>query len=163
MRAALNNSTTVDNLQSRSRVHHFAVWIPNDALPSGQDASPQFQTVTYPISDAPIANGVRRTFAILAMTGRNPYRLESPLENFKSVMGEHWWDWLLPFNHSPCTNHIGFGPSKLEEGLTEPMYKFGPEIDKLVQEAGLSARSEFTVSTDKYGRRQLRQMHAPGR
>lgn len=50
-------------------------------------------------------------FAIItALPDENPFDLGSPRENFKSVMGIHFWDWILPIRGSPAKLFDSFGP-----------------------------------------------------
>jgi len=178
--AVFINSTTVDNLTRRVKVYHFAVLIPSEFVPaqlptvppsipqttslsptplattlSNPSRSEPFRKVTYPLSQS--GTGAQsaepiRTFAILATpAGSNPYSLPTPLENFKTVMGEHWYDWLVPFRHSPCwDNGHGRTTEKSEQGRDEEeaiqgghwadhqlMYKTGPVVDDMIRRAGL--------------------------
>ncbi|PNS19059.1 hypothetical protein CAC42_1795 [Sphaceloma murrayae] len=69
----------------------------------------------------------RETFAILCTPpGLNPWNLGAG-GNWKSVMGERWYDWFLPIKMSPCCNH---------ENL-ESMYPLGPAFQELLIDAGI--------------------------
>jgi hypothetical protein len=95
-----------------------------------------------------------RTFAILATpAGGNPYLLATPLENFKTVMGDRWFDWFLPIRQSPCWDgghgypggHMSqeYG-ADAEKGFRRRrvMYKTGPVLDDLIRYAGLPPLNE---------------------
>lgn len=175
----LINSTTVDNLSRRTKIYHFAVLIPSGFVPAQAPIVPpsilqttsQYPTplattlsnssrpepwrkVTYPLhlssSEAQSAEP-NRTFAILATpAGSNPYSL-SKLENLRTVMGEHWYDWLLPVRHSPCWDN---GHDQRRDGQSDTqdqekaaqrghwadhqfMYKTGSVVDDMIRRAGL--------------------------
>jgi len=166
------NSTTVDNLSRLTKVYHFAVLIPENAAlsapppadsddeqyPAHPTSMPRaepvyrspYRTITYPRTQS---GGVTfashepiRTFAILATpAGSNPYLLPTSLENFKTVMGERWIDWLLPLRHSPCWDGgHGYSSSPRKDVDAELggrqrriMYKMGPVVDDMVAAAGL--------------------------
>lgn len=49
------------------------------------------------------------------------------MENWKSVMGDNFIEWMLPIRHSPCCNHESM----------ESDYKFGPLISKLRKRYGI--------------------------
>ncbi|UKZ74238.1 hypothetical protein TrVFT333_001900 [Trichoderma virens FT-333] len=68
-----------------------------------------------------------RKFAILRTKPReNPWNLGAK-ENWKSVMGDNFLEWMLPIRHSPCCNHENM----------ESDYKFGPLIAKLRKRYGV--------------------------
>ncbi|KZF22954.1 DHHC zinc finger membrane protein [Xylona heveae TC161] len=94
--------------------------------PTSPDASvrsPSNTTTTH----NPHYNGPPRTFAILrTKPGENPWDL-GYYNNFKTVMGNHWYDWFIPVRHSPCTDH--------ESG--ESAFAVGPIVDRLRAEAGI--------------------------
>lgn len=129
---AILNTTTIENLSRKSKVWQLAVHIPNS--PSANVPTP-YWTVTYdangqvisnPNQQQPLASS-SRTFAILhSKPGENPWDL-GPLRNFKSVMGERWYYWLLPLKQSPCTNH--------DRG--DCQYETGPAVDRMRREVGL--------------------------
>ncbi|KEF61306.1 uncharacterized protein A1O9_02871 [Exophiala aquamarina CBS 119918] len=69
-----------------------------------------------------------RTFAILETDpGANPFDLGS-FGNFKQVMGNNLFDWLIPLRPSPLTDH------------TDPtsFYKLGSVLDRLKRDAGIA-------------------------
>lgn len=134
----LQNTTTIENLSRRTKVWQLAVYMPNP--PQGTNPPP-FRTVTYsqpppdspnPTSNTPPAS--YRTFAILhSRPGENPWNL-SPFRNFKSVMGDHWYDWILPFKRSPCARHDGL----------DCEFETGPVVERMKREAGIVPH----ISTD---------------
>jgi len=173
--AAYLNSTTVDNLSRLTKVYHFAVLIPENAslltppraaiddsddeqfpahptsMPRAEPVyRPPYRTITYPRTQS---GGVTftshepvRTFAILATpAGTNPYLLPTASENFKTVMGERWIDWLLPIRHSPCWDDgHGYASGERKDEDAEMggrqrriMYKMGPVVDDMIARGGL--------------------------
>lgn len=94
-------------------------------------------------------------FAILASpTGSNPYLLTSALDNWRTVMGEHWYDWILPVRYSPCSDHGR--THDVESGSTaRQMYRLGPVIEKMKSEVGLVPQGEKKLVQDRYGRRRI--------
>lgn len=118
-RFIFTNITNIDIL-SKTRFFFLAVRIPSNSPPS--DA---FPTISYPLQRPPVqqmtdASSPRsnymahdtdrdvrasRKFAILRTEpGENPWDLGF-WRNWKSVMGNHPIDWLLPIRRSPCCNH----------------------------------------------------------
>ena len=74
-----------------------------------------------------------KTFAILhTKPGENPFDL-GPYQNFKTVMGDHWYDWLLPIRHSPCYNH----------DRKDSQFPMGPVVQRMRAEAGIAGPEEF--------------------
>ena len=101
---AIVNTTTIENLSRKSVVYQLAIH-----MPQPPQEPPVFPTITFSTaqstehSTAP--SNATKTFAILhSKPGENPWDLGA-YENFKSVMGEHWIDWLLPIKYSPCCDH----------------------------------------------------------
>jgi palmitoyltransferase len=174
---AFLNSTTVDNLTRKTKVYHFAVHVPDSFRPAIEpppvthfpahpttqplntaEPPPLYRTVTYPMADGTSISQVSpeptRKFAILATpAGGNPYLLATPLANFKTVMGERWWDWFLPLRHSPCWDGGHGYPFEqvdsehggdAEKGLAmrRKMYKTGPVVDDMIRYAELPPLSE---------------------
>ncbi|KAL9036365.1 MAG: hypothetical protein Q9214_006167 [Letrouitia sp. 1 TL-2023] len=126
------NTTTIENLSRKSKVWQLAIHIPN---PPGGDFSLPYRVVTYDANGQVISNPngqqplapSSRTFAILhSKPGENPWDL-GPLRNFKSVMGERWYQWFLPLKQSPCTNH--------DRG--DCQYETGSVVDRMRREVGL--------------------------
>ncbi len=135
---AILNTTTIENLSRKTKVWTLAIYMPRS--PSPNTTAPGFQTITYPLAPTLInpndptaaapqpPPGPPRTFAILhTKPGQNPWDL-GPLRNFKSVMGEHWYDWFLPIRHSPCSKHDGLASE----------FELGPVVDQMRQEAGIA-------------------------
>lgn len=125
---AFLNTTTVDNLALGTRTQHFAVYSPNLAsITGGYNNTPGFGTITYPLPATPCEPSARRTFAIVQTpVGTNAYRLPSMWANFRTVMGDHWYDWLLPVRSSPCCSHRKNG----EKGGS--MYVLGPVLERMI-------------------------------
>ena len=131
----LLNTTTIENLSRHSKVWSLAVYMPSSTTYA---APPSFHTVTYPLGyvfpdqddshpqpSAPPNSP--RTFAILhSKPGENIWDLGYWL-NFKSVMGETWYDWLLPIKYSPCCNHDRSGSH----------FAMGPVVDRMQENAGI--------------------------
>lgn len=144
---ALKNLTTVDNMGYQRRVMHLAVLIDGPSqqrLPRPMSTSqmhgadgnedPWQGTITYPLltTNTETTSPPPRTFAILRThPGMNPWNLGA-YKNFKSIMGDHWYDWFLPLRHSPCCNH--------DRG--DSMYELGPDVEQLKADAGLSSSSK---------------------
>ncbi|KAG8525813.1 uncharacterized protein KY384_000573 [Bacidia gigantensis] len=101
---ALVNTTTIENLSRKTVVYQLAIH-----LPRPPQERPPFPTISFPVTQptayTDIAGHGLKTFAILhSRPGDNPWDLGA-FGNFKSVMGEQWYDWLLPLKYSPCTKH----------------------------------------------------------
>ena len=80
----------------------------------------------------------KRTFAVIQTpAGTNPYNLRSPFANFKSVMGEHWYEWLLPLTYSPCYKRREAVISTEAGAPHKNAYKLGPLVDEIKGEVGL--------------------------
>jgi palmitoyltransferase len=140
----LQNKTTVDMLR-KDKVHQLAVRVPR-----GTPSTSAYRTITYPLSpydgwpapdtqidghdqaplySAPTNRDVQatRTFAILKTEpGENPWDL-GPLENFKAVMGNTIWEWLLPIRHSPCCTHDSMDSD----------YQLGPVVARMARRVDL--------------------------
>ena len=139
------NTTTIENLTRHTKVWQFAVRVhrPKDLLPN-----PPFNTVTFTAANEPTttdAHAGSKVYAILhTKRGENPYDL-GYFGNWKSVMGEHWWQWLLPIQYSPCAQNKGvYG-----------QYEMGDAARKMVAAAGLST-TESTTKTSKGHRHRKR-------
>ena len=127
---ALLNTTTVENLSRTTKVYSLAVYMPR---PPDSTRILPFQTITYPLTSptTPASSSSStppRTFAILhTKPGENPWDL-GPLGNLKSVLGDHWYDWLLPYKYSPLCNH--------DRGDSD--FSLGPVVQRLREEAGIA-------------------------
>ncbi len=159
---ALINSTTVENLTRKTKIWQLAVRMPESYQPlpvvapiEGIQTS-SLRTVTYPLpQQLPVNTGPAlatdtrispdepppsaanptppRTFAILtSKPGDNPWDL-GPLENFKQVMGMHWWDWLFPLKYSPCTNHES----------RESAFALGPVVERMRKLVGIPSTYQW--------------------
>ncbi len=124
---ALLNTTTIENLSRRNKVWQMAVYM---ARPPSSGNRIGFPSVTYPLTvdpSIPQPSSSKRTFAILhSKPGENPWDI-GPFANFKSVMGFHWYDWLIPLRYSPCRDH--------SRGDSE--FEVGPVVDRMRIDAGL--------------------------
>jgi len=146
---AIINSTTIENLSRKTIVWTLAVYMPRPS-----EISPRFRTISFSSTqnlsnsqgnpDQDLSN--TRTFAILhTKPGENPFNL-GRLGNFKSVMGDHWYDWLLPFRYSPCCNH----------GRQDGQFAMGPVVDRMRKEAGIASPSKITNEKPHRKRRRRR-------
>lgn len=128
-RYALQNMTNIDYLKSKNFVHNLAIRVPR-----GIQSCEKYKVVTYPISKSgdlttPLpgnvgARGVAnerdmlatRSFAVVKTElGENPWDLGF-YRNWKSVMGNSIFDWLLPLKDSPCATYEN----------NESFYEMGP-------------------------------------
>lgn len=136
---ALLNTTTIENLSRKTIVWQFAVHIPDPV-----HQTPPFPTISFATSKATDSSNSSlvkypdnapssmKTFAILhSKPGENPWDLGA-LRNFKSVMGDHWYDWLLPIRISPCCNHE----------REDSQFETGPVLERMRQAAGISKSNE---------------------
>ncbi|KAF2232135.1 zf-DHHC-domain-containing protein [Viridothelium virens] len=140
---AMKNLTTVEAIDKRHRTYFLAIALsrqPEESLSSTTTPS-QVQTITYPLFPKSSTNSSpenneknmestrsqSKTFAIIQTSpGDNPWDL-GPYENFKNVMGDRWWDWLLPLRYSPLCDH--------KSSISE--FPFGPVVDSLKKEYGM--------------------------
>lgn len=127
----LLNSTTIENLSRRHKVWFLAIHIPRLSAPVTA-TTVRFSTISYPLAVASSSvpmQGPTKYFAILhSKPGDNPFDLGF-FKNFKSVMGEHWYDWFLPLRHSPCCNH----------DQKESQFSLGDVVKRMREDAGLSS------------------------
>lgn len=135
---ALINTTTIENLSRRTKVWTLAVHMPKPPQTSTGFRTVSFSATTLTTeSDAHAedqGSGAVKTFAILhTKPGENPFDL-GPYQNFKTVMGDHWYDWLLPIRYSPCCNH------DREDG----QFAMGPVVQRMRAEAGIASPEEFS-------------------
>jgi palmitoyltransferase len=132
------NITNIDAFRS-SPTYTLAVRVPR-----GTPSTEKYRTITFPLPTyedptlTPDANGrwptptqrddqAISTFAIVrGEPGENPWDL-GYWRNFKSVMGNNAWSWLLPITESPCCNH---------ESMVSD-YELGPLVDELRKRYGL--------------------------
>lgn len=164
----LKNLTTIDNIGHQRRVMHIAVLIDpmqqrqprpmstdhvKHTHGSEENEDPWQGTITYPLNFMPDASSettlpprtssASRTFAILRThPGMNPWNLGA-FCNFKSIMGDHWYDWFLPLRHSPCCDH--------DRG--DSMYELGPDVERLKVDAGLSSSNKSRGSSRRRHRK----------
>lgn len=151
---ALINTTTIENLSRRTIVWTLAIHMPKPPeTPTG------FRTVSFstaaptPNSGLPAeeqTSGAIKTFAILhTKPGENPFDL-GPYQNFKTVMGDHWYDWFLPIKYSPCCNH----------DRRDAQFATGPVVQRMRVEAGIASPGEIgDEKTHRKPKRRRRRSH----
>ncbi|CAF9907784.1 MAG: palmitoyltransferase pfa5 [Alectoria fallacina] len=151
---ALINTTTIENLSRKTIVWTLAIYMPRPP-----ETSTGFRTISFStteaveISDVPAegqVSGAIKTFAILhTKPGENPFDL-GLYENFKTVMGDHWYDWLLPIRCSPCCNH----------DRIDGQFAMGPVVQRMRAEAGIASPEEFSnEKTHVKPKRRRKQSH----
>lgn len=129
------NLSTVDALSHTVKVYQLAIYDPSPPQqpPLGQRQiySPLVPRVWLPTN--PKQGQQQRCFAIVkTLTGENPWRLESTMDNFKEVLGYSIWDWWLPLKDSPLVNKDG----------TEGWYRWNKELlNRLKREAGIETET----------------------
>jgi hypothetical protein len=97
IRLGMMNKTQIEELQ---QVYCLAIHI-DDCGPYGGP------TITYPMKPSNDSQPLRRTFAIVqTRPSDSPWDLNSRVNNLKSIMGDHYFEWLLP-TYSPCCRHDG--------------------------------------------------------
>lgn len=139
----LQNKTNIDMLR-KDQVHQLAVRVPR-----GTRSTAEYVTITYPLShpggwptpdvrvnvDSQTSSDsaesrdqqATRTFAVLRTEpGENPWDL-GYYGNFKAVMGNTIWEWLLPIKHSPCCNHDSMDSD----------YKLGRVVEEMAKRVNL--------------------------
>ena len=150
---ALINTTTIENLSRRRIVWTLAVHMPKPPETTG------FRTVSFSTATSTTefdthaeeqASGAIKTFAILhSKPGENPFDL-GPHQNFKTVMGDRWYDWLLPIRYSPCCNH----------DRRDSQFAMGPVVQRMRAEAGITSPEECgNEKTHRRPRRRRRKSH----
>lgn len=153
------NLTTIENLNKGNAVYNIAVLVrhcgPTPHVPYvyGYPAN----MVTYPVQQQIHQDGrrstlppIERTYTVLqTQPGENPWDIGT-LGNMKSVLGEKWYDWLLPIKYSPCTKH--------DRGDGE--FEFGLVLERLKRDAGLPSSTDSTERSEhRRHRRHRRQQH----
>lgn len=144
------NSSTIENLSRRTKVWQLAVHVPR---PLDSAAATRLPIIAYPLvspNSPPEQAPQGKVFAILrSKPGENPWD-RGALENIRSVMGKHWYDWILPLKHSPCRNHE----------REDSQFALGPVVDRMRAEAGLIHPQE-SVSADAKRRRRRKRSRNP--
>ena len=147
MQFVLLNTTTIENLSRKSVTYQIAIH-----MPTPPQQPPPFPTITYSTAQVPPGEqappSALKTFAILhSRPGDNPWDLGA-FRNFKEVMGDKWYDWILPVKHSPCTNH----------DRAESQFAVGSVIDRMRRDAGIatSNREEKIHHRRRHRRRRSR-------
>ena len=142
---ALINSTTIENLNRKTKVWYLAVYVSPATIEEINRKGLAIPLISYPrpseeqaqIHQVPnVGNSgsqrmnasVMRTFAILnSKPGENPFDT-GPLNNFRDVMGYTVWEWLLPTKASPCFKHNNL----------DSLYNLGPAFDAMKSRIDLS-------------------------
>ena len=144
---AFQNTTTIENLSRKTIVWTLALY-----MPRYPEKTPGYRTISYSagraseVPDAHTNHTSARTFAILyTKPGENPFDL-GPYKNFMSVMGDHWYDWLLPLRYSPCCDH----------DRQEGEFAFGPVVQRMRREAGIEFPEEVDDEKSHRKRRHRR-------
>lgn len=147
----LLNSTTIENLSRHNKVWLLAIHM---ARPPNPPAAVGFSTISYPLADTSATqqtSGPTKTFAILhSKPGENPWDL-GLLKNFKTVLGEHWYDWIIPIKHSPCCNH--------DRG--DSQFPIGAAVSRICESAGIPPPHDFTP--ERSSKEQLETQQQPPR
>lgn len=103
METQLHNLTSVERLGAN---YYMAVHLPaGSERPLDPNGITWCGFVTYPFRGSSTA-ARSRTFAIISVTpGDNPWDI-GRLKNLKTVLGERYWEWFLPFGYPPCCFHM---------------------------------------------------------
>lgn len=129
------NLTTIENLNRGDAVYYLAALVDSSGPVRSPLGRPGYgPIVTYPNQaqqSQPLQDQGERTYTreyVILQTepGDNPWDV-GPLRNLKSVLGDMWYDWLLPIKYSPCTKH----------DRDDSHFEFGPVVEKLKRQAGL--------------------------
>lgn len=152
---ALVNSSTIENFDRKTKVWQLAVYLPDPTVDvqtyatTAGDMCPATKVTFPPLSylerlpaDAPLPPS--RTFCVLrTLPGQNPWNC-GPARNFRDVMGEHWYQWVLPVKLSPLLNR----------GPDESLYLTGRVVRKMMRKSGISAadRQSSRSNTDTLSR-----------
>jgi len=159
---ALINSSTIENLNRKTKVWFLAVYTSPQVLEEAREKNINLQLISYPrppqeklqtlqhgtcefpdeavqASSSSTATTEHRTFAILETApGANPFDI-GPLSNFQDVMGLTIWEWLSPIKPSPGLKHDD--PTSL--------YKLGPVVDELKANTGLKMWSAHSAKSSR--------------
>lgn len=129
----MQNLSTIENLNRKTRTMFLAVYIPDREV--ANRVRTLCPTITYPLARRDISQvdsrrtaeeGVREFAIIRTKEGENPWDL-GPWGNWKSVMGGKPWEWFLPIKSSPCTDHSG-----------RYWFEYGHVLDVYKRELGIS-------------------------
>lgn len=104
LQTQLKNRTNIEQLGAS---FYMAVHLPEGSeRPLDMNGRARCGLVTYPFRGPP--SSIRRMFAIiLVKPDDNPWDI-GRLENLKSVLGESYWEWFLPFGYPPCCFHTSW-------------------------------------------------------
>lgn len=165
----ISNLTTIENYNKRHRAWLLAVLIPpsfsipkegnyphityplslpaNEKVPSSVSSSPPSaphdRIINEPEAPSERDAKATRTFAILQLgVGLNPFDLGA-IENWKSVMGNNFLDWVLPIKQSPCRNHESH----------ESQFKTGRWVEELLVEVGFMSERDMRKPQPFTGRK----------
>ncbi|KAK5099216.1 Palmitoyltransferase pfa5 [Lithohypha guttulata] len=164
---AIINSTTIENLNRKTKVWYLAVYTPPAVLEEAYERGVPLSLISYPrppeenlqelqqhgaeateshsqsSSPGTASTMHHRTFAILeSPPGANPFDL-GPLSNFQDIMGYTIWEWLSPVKPSPCLKH----------NSPVSLYKLGQVVDDMKAKVGLAA---WTLPSKRKRRRRSR-------
>lgn len=150
---ALINTTTIENLSRKTIVWTLAIHMPKPPETPTGFRTVSFSTVTSTpgsnVSAKDKVSGAIKTFAILhTKPGENPFDL-GPYENFKNVMGDDWYDWLLPIKYSPCCKH----------DQRDSQFAMGPVVQRMRAEAGIAGTEEIDEKAHRKVKRRRRGSH----
>jgi len=135
---SIKNLTTIELL---GRVYFMAVLLPSESAPQSNNSGMRYGVITYPLPRQPLFDEARRdigreeshvgsgsrTFAIIASKpGDNPWST-TPLENLKTVLGERFIDWVLPWKFPPSCFH--------DRGDSD--FTLGPDFERMKRDHGL--------------------------
>ncbi|OCL04396.1 zf-DHHC-domain-containing protein [Glonium stellatum] len=130
------NLTTIENLNRGNAVYYLAALVESPGpvkSPVGRSGYgpgivtyPNQAHQSQPLQDSGERMRTREYIILQTEAGDNPWDI-GPLRNLKSILGDNWYDWLLPIKYSPCTKH----------DRDDSHFEFGPVVEKLKRQAGL--------------------------
>jgi palmitoyltransferase len=137
METQLHNLTSIERLGS---YYYMAVYLPaGSERPLDPNGTTRCGFVTYPFQGSHTSRS--RTFAIISVRpGDNPWDI-GRLQNLKSVLGERYWEWILPLGYPPCCFH----------GRSDSDFPLGKDFGRL--------RREHFVPSNRRKHRRRRSSH----
>lgn len=151
------NLTTIENLNRGNAVYYLAALVgssgpvksPLDRLGYGPGivTYPNRAQQPQPLQEPGDRTHTRDYVILQTEPGDNPWDV-GPLRNLKSVLGDMWYDWLLPVKYSPCTKH----------DRDDSHFEFGPVVEKLKRQAGLLP-GYATEKPDRRSHKRRRRRH----